>query len=250
MDRFDGLRRERMICISVIYMASGFGKRFGRNKLLEEVQGKKLYLYGLERFVAWREEEMGRGKGVGTDEEWGVGTNEGWGVGMNEEWGVGGQEEREGQRQGMEVRIVLVSQYQEILAAGREMGLVCVENRQAEEGITASIRLGLAAAGEADFYLFSVADQPWLRGSTVKRFVWEFIGRSARYSIGCLSAGKGEGGNPVIFHRCYREELLALRGDKGGGQVMKRYPERVFYFLVGEEELKDIDRISDVGEWS
>lgn len=201
-----------MIRISVIYMASGFGKRFGRNKLLEEVGGKKLYLYGLERLMEWQES-------------------------------VAHNNRKEPQ---LKVNIIVVSQYQEILTAGKAMGLICVENGQAAEGITASIRLGLGAAGEADYYLFSVADQPWLKRSTMDAFVRKFLEVSEGYSIGCLSTKKGGGGNPVIFHRRYREELLALQGDQGGGQVMRRYPEQIFYFLTDMGQLKDIDQLSDL----
>lgn len=190
--------------IAVIYMASGFGKRFGGNKLLEKLEGKALYLYGLEKLMQWQ-------KGYGQAE------------------------------------IVLVSQYDEILEYGRRQeGMICVKNLQAAEGITASLRLGLEAAGEADYYLFSVADQPGLKQETLERFIREFLEEKERYSMGCLCTKEGGGGNPVIFHRCYREELLALRGDKGGSRVMKRYPGEVFRFYAGEEELRDIDRVCDI----
>ena len=33
--------------LSMIYMASGFGKRFGSNKLLASFEGRPLYTYGL-----------------------------------------------------------------------------------------------------------------------------------------------------------------------------------------------------------
>lgn len=222
-----------MIRISAIYMASGFGKRFGRNKLLEEVGGKKLYLYGLERLMEWQES---------------VAHNNRKELQLNREELQLNREELQFNRKEpqFKVNIVVVSQYQEILRAGKAMGLICVENGQAAEGITASIRLGLGAAGEADYYLFSVADQPWLKRSTMDAFVRKFLEVSEEYSIGCLSAKKGGGGNPVIFHRRYREELLALQGDQGGGQVMRRYPEQIFYFLTDMGQLKDIDQPSDL----
>ena len=195
--------------IAVIYMASGFGKRFGGNKLLEMIEGKPLFAYGLELFAGWADDTQKANSPI-------------------------------------RLNVILVSQYQEVLAAGRNLGVRCVENRQAGEGITASIRLGLEAAGDADFYLFSVADQPWLKQSTVKRFIREYLEVSGQYSIGCLSAEKGGGGNPVIFSGRYRRELSALRGDKGGSQIMKKYPDEVFRVWAGENEVKDIDRISDL----
>ena len=33
--------------VSMIYMASGFGKRYGTNKLITEFRGEPLYLHGL-----------------------------------------------------------------------------------------------------------------------------------------------------------------------------------------------------------
>ena len=33
--------------LSMIYMASGFGRRFGSNKLLASLGGRPLYMYGL-----------------------------------------------------------------------------------------------------------------------------------------------------------------------------------------------------------
>lgn len=208
--------------IAVIYMASGFGKRFGRNKLLEPVNGKALYLHGLETFIRWQEE------------------------GKNKEYKEHKEKKENFQ---LKINLVLVSQWEEILTFGRRQGLICVENHQAEEGITASIRLGLQAAGESDYYLFSVADQPGLKLETLNTFVWEFLENTKKkdgFSIGCLCEEKGGRRNPVIFHRRYREELLELRGDTGGSQVIKRYPGEVFSFLAGEEELKDIDRICDI----
>lgn len=202
--------------IAVIYMASGFGKRFGRNKLLEPVNGRALYLHGLEKFIRWQEECK--------------------------------KNEKEENLQ-LKINLVLVSQWEEILTFGRRQGLICVENNQAEEGITASVRLGLQAAGESDYYLFSVADQPGLKLETLDAFIWEFLENTKKkdgFSIGCLCEEKGSRKNPVIFHRRYREELLALRGDTGGSQVIKRYPGEVFFFLAGKEELKDIDRICDI----
>lgn len=223
---------DKTVHLSVIYMASGFGKRFGKNKLLEEFQGKKLYRYGLERFVEWQRIEAQKK----AEKQKNKAQKE-----------AGKQKIEAKQKAGkMEIRIVLVSQYQEILDAGKTMGLICVENRQAAEGITASIRLGLMAAGEADYYLFSVADQPWLKRETIESFVWRFMENQERYSIGCLCAENGKRGNPVIFHRRYREELLALRGDRGGSQVIGRHPEEVFYVLAEEEQMRDIDRLSDM----
>lgn len=203
----------RKLKVAVIYMASGFGRRFGGNKLLEAsgFDGKPLFRRGLDLFLRLRE-RMEREAGVETD-------------------------------------VILVSQYPEILAYGKGAGIQTIENPFAAEGITASIRLGTRAAKErgADYYLYSVADQPWLKEETLWRFLTSFLDRSLteQKSIGCLAA-KGRRGNPVIFHKKYGAELLALQGDRGGSQIMKRYPEEVMEFPVDGKELMDIDCQADM----
>lgn len=195
----------RQMTLSVIYLASGFGKRFGKNKLLEILEGKPLFAHGLGTILklrAYLEAEMG-----------------------------------------IRTRVVLVSQYPEILDFGKEMGVEVVENPCAAEGITASIRLGTEAAGEnEDYYLYAVADQPWLRWETVAGLIQHFLPRtySDQVSIGCLACGKRRG-NPVIFHKRHRAELLTLKGDRGGSQLIKRYPEEVMEYPAEAGELVDID---------
>lgn len=198
--------------LSMIYMASGFGKRFGGNKLLAPVGGKRLFEYGLETVLSVKKQLE--------DEE------------------------------GVRVSVIVVSRYQEILSFGRKQGAVIVENPDAAEGITASIRLGTKAAPEdTDYYFYAVADQPWLRQSTLLGFFRQFsrLARSDLKSIGCLSC-EGKRGNPVIFHKRYRAELLSLKGDRGGRQIMNRYPDEVLEYPAGEKELEDIDSPGDLAQ--
>jgi len=195
----------RRVSVSIIYLAAGFGKRFGGNKLLEPLEGKRLFEHGLGTLLqlkGYLEEEMG----IQTD-------------------------------------LIVVSQYSEILDFGKEKGIRTVENPYAAEGITASIRLGTEAAGEErDYYLYAVADQPWLRWETLAGMLQRFLPLSymEKALIGCL-AGGGRRGNPAIFHRQLREELLALKGDKGGSQLMKRYPDAVVEYPAPPRELRDMD---------
>lgn len=105
--------------LSMIYMASGFGKRFGSNKLLASFEGRPLYTYGLSALE----------KGAQILEK----------------------------KSGISCEIITVSQYPQILESARCLisGGKVLENPFSEEGITASIRLGVAAAWEdTDAFLF------------------------------------------------------------------------------------------------
>lgn len=48
-------------------------------------------------------------------------------------------------------------------------------------------------------------------------------------------------GSPVFFHRRYVPELLALRGEHGGREVLYRYPERWRVYPVEESLFQDVD---------
>ena len=220
---------EKGYYIAMIYMASGFGRRYGSNKLLENIEGKPLYYHGLSAL----QEAAGRLKGVGRPE-----MPEGQEV-PERQTAPKRQEAPEGQT-AIHGELVVVSQYKEILQTAQEMGAKAVYNPDSQEGITASIHHGIVAVPEADAYLFTVADQPWLKAESILRLMEEFCG--SEESIACLTDGT-RNGNPVIFSKKYKEELLSLTGDRGGSVILKNHPREVRKVPVEEKELRDIDTV-------
>ena len=89
------------------------------------------------------------------------------------------------------------------------------------------------------------SDQPYMKGTTVASFVRGFAG--CGYGIGCVKSGDRKG-NPAAFSGRYRQELLALWGDRGGSVIMKAHPGDVWTMEVPAEELKDIDLQEDLGQ--
>ena len=47
--------------------------------------------------------------------------------------------------------------------------------------------------------------------------------------------------SPVFFHRRYVPELLELRGERGGREVLYRYPERWWKYPVEDSFFQDVD---------
>lgn len=121
-----------------------------------------------------------------------------------------------------------------------------IENHDSALGISHSIHLGLGALGwmgegpsAAEACCFAVCDQPYLTALTLGGFIegWMDSGKG----LGCLGF-HGELGNPAIFSRPYQQELLALRGDKGGKSILRRHPEDVYVYEVEDVwELTDMD---------
>ena len=143
---------------------------------------------------------------------------------------------------------LVVSRYPEILSLAEELGYPPVFNGGAEEGISATVRLGAAAAEQAgaDGALFAVADQPWLTRASVERVIAAFAARPD--TIPALS-WQGKKGNPCLFPRELFPELSALTGDTGGGAVIKAHPDRlVLVEADSAAELLDVDTPADLGQ--
>jgi len=134
---------------------------------------------------------------------------------------------------------ILVTQYDDIaeMAAGFDV----VMNDRPDLGISRSMQLGLAAAGDADAYMFCVCDQPGLSTSTIKKLIEAY----KKGTAGIISlAWQGKMCNPKIFSSRYREELMRLSGDTGGRQIIAAHKDDLLLIEAeSEDEVKDIDRL-------
>lgn len=134
------------------------------------------------------------------------------------------------------IQVLMVSGYQPLLQAP-EVIPVC--NDLPLLGASHTVRLGVKEAEKLgmQYAVFMVSDQPMLKTSSLKRLI------EAREpgKIVCLSKD-GRVGNPVVFHRDFFPELLALTGDRGGKMVMHRHMDAVKWVEADEmSELTDID---------
>ena len=119
-----------------------------------------------------------------------------------------------------------------------------VPNEHASEGQSASIRLAterLLGDPDCKAIIFSVVDQPFLTSS-----VFDLLSSAAEESPGqiLVSTYAGQRGSPVLFPRHYFPDLLALEGDVGGREIMRRHPE-----AVREIAMPDSDAGRDVDTW-
>ena len=141
-------------------------------------------------------------------------------------------------------RVVVVSQYPEILDMAKRYGFVPVLNNAPEEGVSLTIRLGLDALGKVDGAMFMVADQPLLTKSSVEAEI-DFFKREPT-GITAMAYGKRRG-NPAIFPKDLFVELRELRGDVGGSMVICAHPDKLRLYQIEEElELCDTDSVEEL----
>ncbi len=139
---------------------------------------------------------------------------------------------------------ILVYRRDEVAMAGKRHGLKCVPNPDAEEGQSASIRLGLGAArADADGYLFMVGDQPFITPVVINEIIQGWS--SGPDTIAVSKYGERQG-NPVLFPAAFKEQLLKLRGDGGGREIIKQNPDTVMYVSLNNIQAgQDIDTRED-----
>ena len=208
----------------MIYLAAGNSRRFGSNKLYynicasecqnpaqdhiapvnsqnpDDIQGKPMFRYGLEALEQVLEKRADTELVVVTEYE------------MIREYVV----ER---KKYWKERITLVG------------------SPDRDKGISHSIRAGLAG-GDADYYLFCVADQPWIRSQTILNLIHKTT--QEKLAGGYVCWGE-ESGNPTIFSRELLTALLSLTGDRGGKKLLLGRADVCRVQAKTEEELRDLD---------
>ena len=140
---------------------------------------------------------------------------------------------------GIAARIV-VTRSEEVQALCRAQGVPVLLHSL--PGRNDTVRLGLSALleqlPELSGCMFLPGDQPLLRRESVGMLV-DFY-REHPEHIAALGHD-GVRGNPCLFPARLFPELLALQGDHGGNQVIRRHEEDLLLWEVPALELTDVD---------
>ena len=132
---------------------------------------------------------------------------------------------------------VVVTRHADVAQLCRELGVAVIEHTEPHRSDT--VRLGLEALGDLDGCLFLPGDQPLLRRQTVDSLVSQW--RKDRQKILRPFCGDTPGA-PVLFPKWCFPELLQLPQGKGGGWLIRQYPDRVQGMQVDDPyELMDAD---------
>ena len=215
--------------IHIIYMAAGNSRRFGSNKLFYELDGKPMYRHLLEHLIEIKDRY---------------------------------HKLKNAESNNPVIDITVVTRYREILDY-----CACIPDCHAvlspdsEKGISYTIKAGIMAVQEQkklkkssevthhtaekeEYYMFAVADQPYLKSQSVIKLIDKVLENKwnmrLAFSLRCGDAV----GNPCVFHSSLIPQLLSLEGDKGGRSVAKKY-DCVYVDIADERELMDIDTLSN-----
>lgn len=211
--------------IHIIYMAAGNSRRFGSNKLFYELDGKPMYRHLLERLIEIKDRYNKLKKA--------------------------GKKIKNAESNNPVIDITVVTRYREIQDYCLSIpDCHAVLSPDSEKGISYTIKAGIMAVqeqkktGMQDYYMFAVADQPYLKSQSVIKLIDKVLENTGDerlvFSLRCGDVV----GNPCVFHSSLIPQLLSLEGDKGGRSVAKKY-DCVYVDVADERELMDIDTLSN-----
>jgi molybdenum cofactor cytidylyltransferase len=114
-------------------------------------------------------------------------------------------------------------------------------NADHASGLASSLRAGLLAVPDtADGVVVLLADMPRVRASHVTRLLAAFDPADGRAI--CVPTWDGAWGNPVLFARTYFDEIIALDGDTGARQVLRRHEQDVAEVAMDDDAVRlDVD---------
>lgn len=125
-----------------------------------------------------------------------------------------------------------------------------VINPQPRDGLSSSLRVGLAALGEEfSGALIVLADMPGVTPHLIDKLVTAFNG-SAGGQIVHPIAGDGHQGHPVLWPSALFGALKNLAGDKGGKDIIAAHQNLVTTVPVDSDgHLRDIDTVDDLASF-
>ena len=261
--------------IHIIYMAAGNSRRFGSNKLFYELDGKPMYRHLLERLIEIKDrynnsENTSTNKPLDCDEmdvDTVIDTYIGTDIGLSKK---AEKKTKNTESSSQLVDITVVTRYREILDYCSSIpDCHAVLSPDSEKGISYTIKAGIMAVQEQkkkngvwqkkqekssgvsqnsaeteEYYMFAVADQPYLKSQSVIKLIDKVLENKGNirlvFSLRCGDAV----GNPCVFHSSLIPQLLSLKGDKGGRSVAKKH-DCVYVDIADELELMDIDTLSN-----
>ena len=138
------------------------------------------------------------------------------------------------------VIVVTGHQRDKVEAALEGLDVRRVHNPNFAEGLSTSVKAGLAAVPEdVDGAIVCLGDMPQVRAALIDKLTAAF--EPERGALVVVPTIEGKRGNPVVWARRFFPELMALDGDIGARHLIARYPE-----AVSEVPLTDTAALTDV----
>lgn len=143
---------------------------------------------------------------------------------------------------GQPVNVAIGSDSDLIISVIEKFPVNIVINANWESGMGSTISLGIRQIQQkfpnANGVLITLLDQPLITSAYLEKIRTAF--RTVSRQIIVSKSASGWTGVPVLFDKCYFEELSGLKNDEGAKKIILRHPENVTHVEAGEL-LDDMD---------
>lgn len=124
-------------------------------------------------------------------------------------------------------------------------GAMIIECADAHAGMSRSLIAGITATTNASGWVIALGDMPYIRPATVARIANAIEGGE----LIAMPTFGGERGHPVGLSARLQSELMAIKGDEGAREIIRRHAGEIRLIACDDDAgiLRDIDRREDLG---
>ena len=143
-----------------------------------------------------------------------------------------------------DVIVVVGYRAEEVISLIADRSVAITINSAYREGMSTSIVAGLSLISDkTQGVMLALADQPFIDSHTINHLIEAFGVHNKNIAIPVY---QGKRGHPIIFAIKYKEELLRLKGDIGGREIIDKHPDDILEVTVNCEGIcVDIDTIDN-----
>ena len=211
-DMTDNTNYKQYKNIALNISASGFSKRFGNNKLLYELNNKKLYKIVIDEIIKAKYLLIKKIK--------------------------------ERYNYDINIDISIVSQYDDILNdVDYRNRIITIKNDNSSNGQSESIKIATKTFYDYDAICYFNCDTPNIDSAEIANMIFYFM--CSNKSLGAIMTGN-KLKNPAIFQKKYYDDILNISGDMGARFILSNNIKDCYAYHVDESMLYDIDTIEDI----
>ena len=129
-----------------------------------------------------------------------------------------------------EIIVVTGHQAAEVRAVLKDHKLRFVHNENYAQGLSTSVRAGIAAAQEFDAAFVILGDMPLIEAADLNRMIAAFNGVEGRSLVAPILGRKL--GNPILWGQEHFVDLMALTGDRGARSLIEARRDQIVEIAV------------------
>ena len=140
-------------------------------------------------------------------------------------------------------------QAEKVRAALANRAVEVVHNPDYVQGMSTSLRVGIAALGKTGVTgaLVLLGDMPKVTAATIDKLIAAFAAGDGRAI--CVPEADGRRGNPVLWPRNLFREMSTVSGDQGARDLLVRHAARVTRVAAPPAEIfADVDKPEDLAQ--